>query len=213
MKILLTAFEPFGGDSVNPAQVAVEMVREEIAGARIVKCAVPVVFHKSIDVVAAAMEAEKPDVTLCIGQAGGRVGMTPERVAINVDDARIPDNEGNQPVDVRIYEDGASAYFTTLPVKAMVENMKKAGIPASLSNTAGTFVCNHLMYGIMYHIGKSHPHMRGGFMHVPFLHEQVLNRPGTPSLSSEDIVKGIEAAIEAIVENEADVVVGMGETH
>ena len=213
MKILLTAFEPFGGDTVNPAQEAVALVRDEIAGASIVKVGVPVVFGKSVETVRAAMEAEKPDVVLCIGQAGGRFGLTPERVAINIDDARIPDNEGNQPLDSAIFEDGAPAYFTSLPVKAMVAAIREAGIPSSLSYTAGTYVCNHLMYGVLYHIAKSYPEMRGGFMHVPFLHEQIMNRPNTPSLSKEDIVRGIEAAIEAIVKNDEDASHVMGHTH
>ena len=213
MKILLTAFEPFGGDTVNPAQEAVALVRDEIAGASIVKVGVPVVFGKSVETVRAAMEAEKPDVVLCIGQAGGRFGLTPERVAINIDDARIPDNEGNQPLDSAIFEDGAPAYFTSLPVKAMVAAIREAGIPSSLSYTAGTYVCNHLMYGVLYHIAKSYPEMRGGFMHVPFLHEQIMNRPNTPSLSKEDIVRGIEAAVEAIVKNGQDASHVMGHTH
>ncbi|MBR3305036.1 MAG: pyroglutamyl-peptidase I [Christensenellaceae bacterium] len=201
MKILLTAFDPFGGEPVNPAQQAVEAVKDCIAGAEIVKCIVPTVFGKSIETVYAAMKKEKPDVTLCIGQAGGRIGMTPERVAINLNDARIKDNEGQQPFDTKIFEDGPDAFFTLLPVKAMVDKMLKAGIPASLSYTAGTFVCNHLMYGVLYYISKEFPGMKGGFMHVPFLHEQVLDKKNTPSLSKEDIVKGIEASIEAIVEN------------
>lgn len=213
MKILLTAFEPFGGDTINPAQEAVRLVADEIAGAKIVKIDVPVVVGKSIETVRKAMEAEKPDAVLCIGQAGGRIGLTPERVAINVDDARIPDNEGNQPIDQPIYADGAPAYFATLPVKAMVAAIREAGVPASLSNTAGTFVCNHLMYGVLYHIAKSYPDMRGGFMHVPFLHEQVMNRPNTASLSTKDIVTGIEAALKAIVENEEDAAHIMGATH
>ena len=213
MKILLTAFEPFGGDTVNPAQEAVALIPAEVAGAQIVKVDVPVVFGKSIETVRQAMARENPDAVLCIGQAGGRIGMTPERVAINVDDGRIPDNEGNQPVDQPVFADGAPAYFATLPVKAMVTAIREAGIPASLSNTAGTYVCNHLMYGVLYHIAKSFPSMKGGFMHVPFLHEQVMNRPGTASLSKADIVRGIEAALEAIVRNGTDTRVAMGETH
>ncbi len=201
MKILLTAFDPFGGEPVNPAQEAVAAVSDTVAGAEIVKCVVPTVFGKSIDTVYAAMKKENPDVTFCIGQAGGRVGLTPERVAINLDDARIEDNEGNQPFDKVIREDGENAYFTSLPVKAMVNKIKEAGVPASVSYTAGTFVCNHLMYGVLYNISREFPNMKGGFMHVPFLHEQVLNRANTPSLSKDDIVKGIEAAITAIVEN------------
>lgn len=213
MKILLTAFEPFGGDSINPAQEAVAHVPGEIAGAEIVRMSVPVVFGKAIETVCAAMEREQPDVVLCIGQAGGRFGLTPERVAINLDDAGIADNEDNRPVDRPIFEDGAPAYFSTLPVKAMVAYIKAAGIPASLSNSAGTYVCNHLMYGVLYHISRSFPYMRGGFMHVPFMHEQVQQRPNTPSLSREDIIKGIEAAIEAIVHDESDLPIAPETTH
>ena len=121
-----------------------------------------------------------------------------------MNDARIPDNEGNQPLDTPIFKDGKNAYFTKLPAKAMVENIIKAGIPASVSYTAGTYVCNHLMYGVLYYIDKEFPNMRGGFMHVPFLHEQVLDKKNMPSLSKADIVKGIEAAIEAIVENKEE---------
>ena len=200
MKILLTAFEPFGGEKINAAQEAAALIKEEIAGAKIVKMTVPVVFGKSIEAVVSAMRDERPDAVLCLGQAGGRMGLTPERVAINLDDARIPDNEGNQPVDQTIYPDGAPAYFSTLPVKAMVRAIQEAGVPASLSNTAGTFVCNHLMYGILYHMARYWPEMRGGFMHLPFLPEQVQDRPGMPNLSREAMAAGIEAAIKAMIE-------------
>ena len=201
MKILITAFEPFGGESVNPAQEAVALVRDRIADAQIVKCTVPVVFGKAIETVCAAIDREKPDAVLCVGQAGGRFGLTPERVAINVDDARIPDNDGNQPVDRPIAAEGATAYFATLPIKAMVEAIQRAGVPASLSNTAGTYVCNHLMYGVLHHLACFHPTVRGGFMHVPYLHEQVKDKPNTPSLSVSEIAAGIEAALEAIITN------------
>ena len=210
MKVLLTAFDPFGGEPVNPAQEAVEAVSDCVAGAEVVKVIVPTVFGKSVDTVYEAMKREKPDVTFCIGQAGGRIGLTPEGVAINLNDARIPDNDGQQPLDEKIFEDGENAYFTSLPVKAMVEKIKAAGLPASVSYTAGTFVCNHLMYGVLYHIAKEFPGMKGGFMHVPYLHEQALKKPNTPSLSKDDIVKGIEAAIAAIVENETDAAVRGG---
>lgn len=199
MKLLLTAFEPFGGESVNPAQEAVALVKDKIAGADIVKVSVPVVFDKAGEVVYAAMKKEQPDVVLCIGQAGGRFGVTPERVAINLQDARIPDNDGRQPFDKKCKEDGAIAYFTSLPVKKMVENIKKQGVPASVSYTAGTYVCNDLMYSVLYAIDKEFKNTKGGFMHVPYLHEQAVTKANTPSLSKEDIVKAIEAAIEAIV--------------
>ena len=201
MKILLTAFEPCGGDSVNPAQEAVALVANEIAGAQIVKIDVPVVFGKAIETVRAAMEKEQPDAVLCIGQAGGRVGLTPERVAINVDDGRIPDNEGNQPIDAPIFADGAPAYFATLPVKAMVQSIRDAGVPAGLSYTAGTFVCNHLLYGLLSWCAREAPRIRAGFMHVPYQHEQTVGKQNAPSLSGEDILKGVTATIGAIAKD------------
>ncbi len=200
MKILLTGFEPFGGESINPAKEAVKLVKDEIKGVQIVKCYVPVVFGKAIETVHEAMKKENPDAVLLIGQAGGRYEMTPERVAINCDDGRIPDNEGNQPVDQPVMADGPAAYFSKLPIKKMVEYMKAANVPAAVSNTAGTYVCNHLMYGVLYYLDKEFPDTIGGFMHVPFLHEQVMNKKETASLSKDDVVKGIEASLEAIID-------------
>ena len=214
MKLLLTAFDPFGGASVNPALEAVRLVGDRVAGAEIIKLEVPTVFGKSIATVAAAMEAVKPDVVLCIGQAGGRYDLTPERVAINLDDARIPDNEGNQPLDQLIFEDGAPAYFSNLPIKAMAAKIREAGLPASVSNTAGTFVCNHLMYGVLYRIAKAHPGVRGGFLHVPYVPRQTVHLPApAPSMCEQDIARGIEAAIAAIVEYDADIRIAEGKTH
>ena len=213
MKLLLTAFDPFGGDPVNPALEAVKLVSGTVGAVQVVKLEVPTVFGRSIDTVAKSIKAEKPDAVLCIGQAGGRFDLTPERVAINLDDARIKDNEGNQPIDVPIFEDGAPAYFSTLPIKAMVQNIRNAGLPASVSNTAGTFVCNHLMYGVLYTLAKSYPGVRGGFRHVPSIPSQVVNRPSVPSMNLQDIAKGIEAAIAAIGENENDILTAEGATH
>ncbi len=207
MKILVTAFDPFGGESINPALEAVKLMKDKIDGAEIVKLEIPTVFRKSIDKVAEAIVKENPDVVLSIGQAGGRFEVTPERVAINVDDARIPDNEGNQPIDVPIYEDGAPAYFATLPVKAMVEAIRSAGLPSSLSNSAGTFVCNHIMYGVLYQIEKMGKNIRAGFIHVPFIPEQVARRPApAPCMSMVDIAKALEAAVTAIVKHDKDIV-------
>ena len=192
MKLLLTAFDPFGGDAINPALEAVKLVADKIGRFDIVKLEVPTVFRKSIDTVAKAIEEEKPDVVICIGQAGGRFEITPERVAINVDDARIKDNEGNQPIDIKIFEDGENAYFTTLPIKAMVEAIREANLPAAVSNTAGTFVCNHLMYGVLYTLAKKYPHIKGGFTHVPFIPAQVARRtPVAPYMALEDIKRGL----------------------
>lgn len=212
MKLLLTAFDPFGGDAINPALEAVKLVADKIGRFDIVKLEVPTVFRKSIDTVAKAIEEEKPDVVLCIGQAGGRFEITPERVAINVDDARIKDNEGNQPIDIKIFEDGENAYFTTLPIKAMVEAIREADLPAAVSNTAGTFVCNHLMYGVLYTLAKKYPHIKGGFTHVPFIPAQVARRtPVAPYMALEDIKRGLEAAIDAIDKNfDADINVNGG---
>ena len=213
MKILITAFDPFGGESVNPALEAVKQMKEEIAGARLIKLEIPTVFGKSAERLHEAMTAEKPDAVLCVGQAGGRFGVTPERVAINIDDARIEDNEGNQPIDLPIRRDGAPAYFTTLPVKAMVRAITGQGLPSSLSNTAGTFVCNHIMYNALYYIDKEFPRTKGGFIHVPYIHDQVTAKPNTPSMSIADIVTALEAAVEAIVLNDTDIKAVGGETH
>jgi pyroglutamyl-peptidase len=214
MKILLTAFDPFGGDKVNPAQEAVKLIPLQVAGAEILKLEVPTVFHKSIERAAAAIRAQRPDAVLCVGQAGGRFDLTPERVAINVDDARIPDNEGNQPIDQPIFADGAPAYFATLPTKAMVQAIRAAGLPASVSNTAGTFVCNHLMYGVLYTLAKEFPGVRGGFIHVPFIPEQVVQRPApSPYMALADIARGLKAALEAIIQNEMDIANEGGREH
>lgn len=214
MKLLLTAFDPFGGSSVNPALEAVKLVADRIGDMEIIKMVVPTVFGKSVDVVSTKMAEIKPDAVLCIGQAGGRYDLTPERVAINLDDARIPDNEGNQPIDKVIFADGAPAYFSNLPIKAMVAGIREAGLPASVSNTAGTFVCNHLMYGVLYHIARSYPDVRGGFMHVPFVPSQTINlATPAPSMCREDIARGIEAAIAAIAENETDIKAAEGRNH
>lgn len=214
MKLLLTGFDPFGGEAINPAWEAVKRVSDQVGDVEVVKLMVPTVFYKSIDTVAAAIEKEKPDAVLCIGQAGGRFDLNPERVAINVNDARIPDNEGNQPLDGPVFEDGETAYFATLPIKAMAEEIRKAGVPASVSNTAGTYVCNHLMYGVLYTLANKYPDVRGGFMHVPFITSQVINRkPIAPSLSLEQIVTGIEAAVKAIGENQEDIKTVEGQTH
>ncbi len=227
MKILLTAFTPFDGEKINPALEAMKLVKDRIDDVEVVKVEVPTVFRKSIQVVTEAIEKEKPDFVLSIGQAGGREGITPERVAINIDDARIPDNEGNQPVDEPIFPDGANAYFSTLPVKAMVEAIRREGLPSSLSNSAGTYVCNHLMYGVLYFLKKKNCQVgkgqlqykdscllndgeekrravKAGFIHVPYLPEQTKNQKNLPSLPLLDMVRGLEAAICAIAEHEVD---------
>lgn len=210
MKILVTGFDPFGGEPINPALEAVKKLSKQIGNAEVIALEIPTVFNKSLEKIEEAIHLYQPDVVLSIGQAGGRFGITPERVAINVDDARIKDNEGNQPVDTSVYADGENAYFTNLPVKAMVAEMVKEGLPASLSNTAGTFVCNHVMYGILYMINKKYPHMRGGFIHVPYIPQQVAGKPNTPSMSLEDITRGLEICIKVISETTEDIKVAAG---
>lgn len=205
MKVLVTGFEPFGGEKINPAYEAVKKLSNNINGAEIVKLEVPTVFGKSIERLHEAMEREKPDIVICVGQAGGRYDITIERVAINISDGRIADNEGNQPIDEPIFEDGKTAYFATLPIKAMVKKIRDSGIPASVSNSAGTYVCNHIMYGLLYLIDKEYPNIRGGFVHVPFLPEQVVDKGNTPSMSLENITTGLALAIEAAVEYRQDV--------
>ena len=214
MKVLVTGFEPFGGEKVNPALEAIKGLPSEIHGAEVSWLEVPTVFQKSAQVLEEEMSCYQPDFVLCIGQAGGRSSLTPERVAINQDDARIPDNDGNQPIDLPIRPDGAPAYFSSLPIKAMVQAIKKEGLPASVSNTAGTFVCNHLMYQALYLVEKKFPHVKAGFMHIPYMMEQVVNRPTTPAMSLVDIRRGIEAAIGAIIEHgDQDLKLVGGETH
>lgn len=214
MKILVTAFDPFGGESVNPAFEAVKLLPEQIDGAEIIKLEVPTVFKVSIKKVTQAIDELKPDVCLSIGQAGGRFDITVERVAINVDDGRIPDNAGYQPVDEPIDPAGLNAYFATLPIKAIVDGIRKQGIPASISNTAGTYVCNHLMYGVLNHIYQNKLPMRAGFMHIPFLPNQVVNKPNNvPSMSVETILKAIETAIRVIIATAEDIKKAEGAIH
>lgn len=213
MKILVTGFDPFGGESINPAIESVKRLPETIAGAEIIKLEIPTVFHKSLQVIDEAIAKYDPDAILSIGQAGGRSDITVERVGINCDDARIPDNEGNQMIDELVFADGPSAYFVNLPIKAMVANIQSKHIPASVSNTAGTFVCNHVTYGVRYLVDKKYPGKRSGFIHIPFLPQQVLDKKDTASMSLETIVTGISAAIEAIVKTKEDIKVTGGATH
>ena len=205
MKILITGFDPFGGENINPALEAVKKLPDTILNSEIIKLEIPTVFRKSLETIEENIIKHKTDVVISVGQAGGRFGVTPERIAINIDDARIKDNEGNQPIDISIFEDGEAAYFSNLPIKAMVKEMMDNGIPASVSNTAGTFVCNHVMYGILYLIDKKYPNIRGGFIHVPYIPSQVTTKPNMPSMSIDDISKGLELSIKAIIENSSDI--------
>lgn len=204
MKFLLTGFDPFGGENVNPAFEAVRKVSDLIQGYEIIKVEIPTVYRKSVNVLDQAIEKHNPDYVLAIGQAGGRSAIAVERVGINIDDARIKDNEGNQPIDETICEDGQTAYFSNLPIKAMVEAMQKEKIPALVSNSAGTFVCNHILYNIMYLIENKYPSVKGGFIHVPFIPEQVVKKPNQPSMALDMIAQGIEIAIETAIKQSKD---------
>ena len=205
MKILVTGFDPFGGEPINPAIESVKRLPDNIAGAEIIKLEIPTVRKKSLEKIEKAINEHNPDVILSIGQAGGRFDISIERIGINLDDFRIPDNEGNQIIDEPIFPDGENSYFVKLPVKAMVQNVQKNNIPASVSYTAGTFVCNHVLYGVLYLIEKKYEGKKSGFIHIPFLPQQVVDKRNTPSMELNTIVKGLTAAIEAIVKNNEDI--------
>lgn len=215
MKILVTGFDPFGGDKINPAIEAVKKLPDSINGAKIIKLEIPTVFNKSAQVVHDAIVQEQPDYVLNVGQAGGRAALTPERVAININDGRIPDNDGYQPLGESIQADGDTAYFTQLPIKAIAKAIRAVGLPATVSNTAGTYVCNHIFYQVQYMRAKEFPSLKAGFIHIPFLPEQVVKRPSTPSMTLADIVKGLIAAIGAIVERDGqgDIEAVEGQNH
>lgn len=214
MKILVTGFDPFGGEKINPALETIKRLPDTILGAQIIKLEIPTVVGKSLAKIKEAVEKENPDAVLSIGQAGGRSEITVERVGINIDDCRIPDNEGNQPIDEPVVKGGPAAYFVTVPIKAIVENIKAHKIPASISNTAGTFICNHVCYGVGHLAAQrtaAGKPMKSGFIHIPFLPEQVIGKPAlTPSMSLETIVSGITHALEAIVEHGSDIKVSGG---
>jgi len=198
--VLLTGFEPFGGESTNPSwRVAQALHGEVIAGAQVVAVQLPCVFGESLSVLQEALAQHGPRLVLVLGlgQATGRCELTPERVAINVDDARIADNAGARPVDTAVVPGGPAAYFSTLPIKAMVAAMRAENVPASVSQTAGTFVCNHVFYGLMHALHTLHTvaGVRGGFMHVPLLPEQGARLPGQPSLELATQVAGVRVAL------------------
>ena len=198
-KLLITGFDPFGGEAVNPAFEAVRLLPDEIAGFELCKLEIPTEFIRSSVILKDAIRTQTPDAVLCVGQAGGRTAVTPERVAINLMDARIPDNAGYQPVDTPIVPDGPTAYFSTLPVKAIVEQIQSAGLPAAVSNTAGTYVCNSLLYTLLHTAALEYPGLRGGFLHVPYAMEQLPGKPeGTFGLPMPDIARALTCAVEAI---------------
>ncbi|HEX2150535.1 MAG TPA: pyroglutamyl-peptidase I [Stellaceae bacterium] len=209
MKALVTGFEPFGDEPINPALEALPCLPGRLGRIEIVTWRLPTAFGRSLDALDAALAATHPDLVLCIGLAGGRAALSLERVAINLDDARIPDNAGQQPIDRAIVPSGPAAYFATLPIKAAVAALRQAGLPAIVSNTAGTFVCNHVFYGLMHRAATARPALRGGFLHVPYLPTQAArctnSGEGAPSMALADIVHGIEIVLAVAATHTEDI--------
>ena len=191
-KILITGFEPFGGEKINPSWVAVSRLPDEINGCFLSKLLIPVVFGEAAETVIKKADEVRPDVILCIGQAGGRKAITPELVGINLRHAPIPDNNGNQPKDQKITEDGENAYFSTLPVRKIAEAVNASGIPSQVSYSAGAYVCNDVLYTLLHRYENTETQV--GFIHIPYCAEQ--NKE--PSMDIEDIIKGLTVAIENI---------------
>lgn len=189
--LLITGFDPFGGESINPAWEAVKRLPDAVGNYILCKRQIPTVFGAAAEKVLEAAREADPDVILCIGQAGGRDAVTPERIAVNIRDARISDNLGYQPHGERIVPQGPAAYFSTVPVEAMAKAIRACGIRGAVSNTAGTFVCNDTLYSLLHHYAGTK--VRIGFIHVPYLPEQ-----GAPSLPLSETVRALEAAISAL---------------
>jgi pyroglutamyl-peptidase len=211
--VLLTGFEPFNGAAINPSWEAVRALDGWSGpGFTVVARQLPCVFGAALDALRHAIADVLPDIVIAVGQAGGRSEISLERVAINVDDASVRDNAGNQPVDQPVVADGPAAYFTTLPVKAIVKALRLRGFPSGVSQTAGTFVCNHVFYGLMHH-AAGQP-LKAGFIHVPFLPEQAADRPERPpSMALRDIVDALRIAVEVAVVTETDTREAGGATH
>ncbi|MBE5779407.1 MAG: pyroglutamyl-peptidase I [Clostridiales bacterium] len=193
-KLLITGFDPFGGESLNPSWEAVKLLEDRIGEYTLTKLQLPTVFGKAASLLLQTAQALGPDVILSIGQAGGRKGITPEVIGINLREARIADNEGNQPENLPVVSGGPAAYFATVPVREMIAAMTAGGVPCSLSTTAGTFVCNDVLYSVLHHFEGTET--RAGFIHVPFLPEQA--RDNAPSLPLAEIVRGLTLAVSAL---------------
>jgi len=199
-RVLLTGFEPFGGEAVNPAARAVsKLAGKSIDGYEIIARVIPTVFGKSAQAVQDAIREFEPEVVISVGQAGGTHSIRVERLALNLDDASIPDNEGNQPRDSAIVPDGPVAYWSTLPVRAIVETLTGNMIPAYISYSAGTYVCNHVFYATSHFVAANKLPIKVGFIHVPYLPEQVVRKPHVPSMSEEMIVQALEIAVAVSV--------------
>ncbi|HDM8139638.1 TPA: pyroglutamyl-peptidase I [Vibrio harveyi] len=208
-KVLITGFDPFGGESINPALEAVKRLNgRKLDGGEVVMCQVPVTRYESIEAVIESIELHQPDIVITVGQAAGRTAITPERVAINVDDFRIPDNGGHQPIDEPVIPGGPDAYFTTLPIKAITRALQQENIPCQVSNTAGTFVCNHLFYGVQHYLRDKS--VRHGFVHIPLLPEQD-SSGNQPTMSLDVIVEGLARLAQVAIDNESDIAVTAGQ--
>ena len=194
--ILVTGFEPFGGEKINPSWLAAERLPAVVAGRPVEKLLLPVEFGASARLLCRRLEQLQPEVVLCLGQAGGRAALTAERVAINIMDASQPDNAGFQPQDQPVCPGGPAAYFSSLPLKACVQAARQAGVPAAVSNTAGTYVC------ALDWAQKNDCAAKTGFIHLPWLPIQVLDRPGQPSMELDTMVRGIQAVLETALETE-----------
>lgn len=212
-RVLLTGFDPFNGASVNPSWQAVQALHgRQIQGRRIVAAQLPTVFGTSLRALATLLDQLRPELVVCVGQAGGRAAISLERVAINVDDAPIADNAGARPIDAPVASGAPAAYFSTLPIKSLLAALQREQLPAEVSQTAGTFVCNHVFYGLM-HTLATHPglrHTRGGFVHVPWLPEQ-----GTPHLALGELVRGLRIIVRSalVADAAAPATLSAGATH
>ena len=212
--VLLTGFEPFGGESSNPSQDIVRALDgKRLHGHRVVGAVLPVAFAPAPQQLADLIERHRPSVVLALGQAGGRCELALERVAINLIDARIRDNEGLQPIDEAVVAGAPDAYFSSLPLKAMLARLHTLGIPAALSLSAGSYLCNQVFFALAHLIATRHPGVRGGFMHVPWLPQQAARHPGQPSMALETMIAGVHAALECALATPQDLRVAGGTTH
>jgi len=212
--ILLTGFEPFGGEAINPSQEIVRALDGEIVdGHRIVGAILPVAFAATVPMLEDLLDAHRPVLVLALGQAGGRSEMALERVAVNLIDARIADNDGIQPIDAAVVEGAPGAYFSSLPVKAITRRLRELGIPAAPSLSAGSFVCNQVFFALAHLLATRHPQARGGFVHVPWLPQQATRYPGQPSMALQTMIEGVRAALECALTTRDDLQVPGGATH
>nr|WP_314859199.1 pyroglutamyl-peptidase I [uncultured Undibacterium sp.] len=213
--ILLTGFEPFNKETTNPAWEVVKLFEsKKIRQTHTVHIAqLPCEFGRANTALTALLTQIQPEIVICVGQAGGRVDISLERIAINIDDARIPDNAGAQPIDQSIVPEGPAAYFSTLPIKAIVKNLQDNGIPASVSQTAGTYVCNHVFYRLMHYANKSTQVLRAGFVHIPYLPSQACAHPGAASMALAQMEKALYLILETSITQVNDLKLGAGATH